>query len=92
MGGCGWVGAETDLDSVQFADATVANQLAGEAKSRIGALLASDLKDTAITANGIAEHASLFDSQSQRLLQKNILAGLGGGNRGQRMPLVGRSN
>jgi len=77
---------------VQFADTTVANQLAGKSKSCFGALLASDLKDTAITANRIAQRASLFDSQSKGLLQKNILAGPGGSNRGQRMPLVGRSN
>ena len=74
---------------LELADATVANQFAGEAEGARGALLGAELKDALVVVDFLPQCPILGQVQAHRFFQVNILAGAHGGQRGQDVPMVG---
>jgi len=79
---------ETAQHGVEFAETAVANQFAGLTEAGIGTLLRAGLEDALVILNGVDHGAALADGQRQGLLAVNILAGAGGGDGGQSVPMV----
>ena len=77
---------------MQLSDPAVENQLARLAPARVGALLASDLEDSAVPANRVTQDAPFLDGQAQRFLQKDIFACFSRRDGGQDVPMVGRGD
>ena len=66
--------ADTNFDSLEPADALIADEFAREAKVLRRALPASGLPNAAVTINGFYEVAALGDCQGEGLFAVNILA------------------
>ena len=86
------VAGQADVHRLQLADAAVADELGRVAELRRRTLLAADLEDAAAALDGVAERAALGDRERGGLLQVDVLAGLDGRDRRQRVPVVGRAD
>ena len=79
---------QADLDTVDFADASVANQLARTVELHARPLLAARLPDDAVLPDGIAHCPALGYRAGERLLGVNIQARAGSHDRRDRMPVI----
>ena len=71
----GRVNGQADLDGVQLADASVADQLAGNAELGSGALLAAYLEGTFLGADRVTDGTAFHERHRERLLDVDVLAG-----------------
>src|SRR5262249_16930296 len=79
-------------DRVEFADPSVAHQLAGPPKIAVEALLAARLEDALVLLDRVAHGPALSNCQGERLLTIDVLVGPGGGEDRQGVPVVGGAN
>ena len=75
---------------LEFSDAAVAHELAGEAETLRAALLRAGLQDDLVFAHGADHLPALVDRQRERLFGIHVLAGFRRGDVDQRVPVVGR--
>ena len=74
---------------MQFADAAVADQLAGVAEVLRGALLAAGLEDGVVSPGGLDHLACVADGQREGLFAVDVLAGSAGRDGDDGVPVVG---
>ena len=74
------------------ADAAFANQFDRLLIMRAGSLLAPGLHDAVVLARGFDHSAALDNGQRERLFAINVLPGLTGHDRRQRVPVIGRGD
>lgn len=72
----------------QLADPAVANELAGQAKILVAALLAAGLQEAASVLDRFDQVLPLGDGQRQRLFAVHVLLGTQRGQRDQRVPMI----
>ena len=84
--------ADAGLGRVDLADASVANQLAGQPVAIVGALLAAGLEDAVVFSGRLDHRLAFLDGQRQRFFAVDVTAGLHRGDRGQRVPVVDRAD
>ena len=84
--------ADSRLDGVNLADSAIANELAGEAISRVGALLASGLEDFVVLARCLVHRLAFLDRQGQGFFAVDVAPRLHRGDRRQRVPVVDRAD
>ncbi len=82
------VAGEAYRHRLELADAPVADELGRVAELGRGALLAADLEDAPGAVDRVAEGPALGDRERGRLLEVDVLAGLDGGDRGERVPVI----
>jgi hypothetical protein len=68
---------DAGLDGMHLADPAVAHQLAGQAISRVGALLAAGLEDAVVHAGGLDHRLAFVDGERVGLLASLIGHGEG---------------
>ncbi len=76
----------------ELADHAAADQLDDADVDVDRAVLRGRLKNAAGLLDHVAEHAALGHGQRQRLLADHVLAGLGGHDGGDDVPVVGRGD
>lgn len=86
------VAREIDAERVQLADAAVADQFAAVPRQIAGTFLRAGLQDTVVAFDGIDDRPALGDAIRERLLAVDVFAGIKGGDRGERVPVVGRGD
>jgi hypothetical protein len=84
-------GGKTDDDVLKFSEAAIANEFACEAEITIAALLAADLQNAFVVANGFHEAFAFIDRQCQRLLGVNVFACFEGEQINESVPMIGRA-
>ena len=91
-GAAGRAGRGPDVDVLQFADAAVAHQFAGQSEGVRGTLLGAELEDALATVDFLAQRPVLRDVDAERLFHIDVFAGANRGQRRQHVPMVGRGN
>ena len=81
-----------DLDVLELADVAVEHQFAAEQHSRVVPLLRAVLEDDPVAIDGLDHGPAFGDGPAERLLTIDVLAGLGGGDGDQGVPVVGRGD
>ena len=79
---------KADFDGVHFADSAVTHEFAGMTEIVLGALLAAGQPYDAVSLDGITNGPALCDIVSKWLLTVNVLAGSGGHDGRDRVPVV----
>ncbi|OQA01969.1 MAG: hypothetical protein BWY71_00187 [Planctomycetes bacterium ADurb.Bin412] len=77
---------------MQFTKTAIADQFAGKPDTAAGTLVTARLQNPLISFYRLANGPAFRDGIHQRLLAIDVLAGLGGGDGNQAMPMVGRAN
>src|ERR1035438_3602886 len=85
----GRVHGQTDLDGMQLAEASIADQLAGDAELGSGALLAANLEGALLSTDDVAYRAAFGEGHGERFLDVDVFTGQRGGNDWFAMPMVG---
>src|SRR5262249_50033487 len=88
----GSAAGQAATDRLQIADPAVADQLAGAAEIAVGTLLAAGLENAAMLLDRVRHGSALGDGQRERLLAINVLAGAGGGDDRDGVPVIRRAN
>ncbi len=78
-----------DADSLQLADAPVADEFAGEGEVALGPPLRAMLEHAAVAGHGVADGPPLGDGEGERLLAEHVLARLCRRDADHRVPVVG---
>ncbi len=81
-------GGEERGDLGELAEPIVPHQLAGQAETRVAALLAAGLENSFRGLHGGHQPLAFVDSEGERLLAVDILAGFEGGEINQSVPVV----
>src|ERR1035441_3846805 len=84
----GRVHGQPDLDGMQLAEASVADQLAGDAELGSGALLAANLEGALLRADDVAYRAAFGEGHGEGFLDVDVFAGQRGGDNWFAMPMV----
>ena len=77
---------------LEFADAAVADQCAGDPERARGALLGAELKDALVAMDFFPQRPVFGQVRAHRLFQVNVLPGADGCQRGQDVPMIGRGD
>ena len=83
---------EAAEDGVEFAEAAIADDFAGFAEAGVGALLAAGLEDAVVFGDGGDHGAAFGDREGEGLFAVDILAGAGGLDGGDGVPVVGKGD
>ena len=78
--------------SVTSPSAPLLHDLGGLLEVRLRALLRADLDDAVVLARRLHHRAAFGDGHRRRLLDVDVLAGLAGEHRHQRVPVIGRAD
>ena len=84
--------ADPGLDRVDLADPAIADELAGQAITGVGSLLAARLEDAVILPRGLDHRLAFFDGQAKGLLAVYVTAVLHRRDRGQGVPVIDRAD
>ena len=86
------VPSDIDFDLADLSECAFAGEGSGVDELVAGTLLAADMEDTAIFADGLDYLLSLIDRKGQGFLKINILSGLAGGDSDDCMLMVGNGD